>query len=407
MNNHPFLFNPAAAVTTSLLLLGSSYCFRPSSALLSTGALKFSSSRGGGVLQQRRRRQQHLSTTSTTISTMASSSSLSFIDIGANLLDDRFTKGVYRGKFRHDTDFDCVVDRAVRQGVKRIILTAGTVDESRQAVQMAREWNQLYYPNIHFSCTVGVHPTRCQQVFEPNNNNDDNNNNIESEEAKSPDELLQELYNVATDGMSDNTVVAVGEIGLDYDRLQFCSKDKQIYYLKRQLESLAEPTGLPLFLHNRNCSTDLYDILKQHYSESNLSGGVVHSFDDTIELAMSFVDELGLYIGLNGCSLKTDDNLHVAKQVPLNRILLETDCPYCEIRPTHAGFDHIQTKFDGAKSEKKFVRGNTVKNRQEPCHIVQVAEVIAGIKDVPIEEVATTCYDNTLCLYGWKKEEKK
>ena len=87
-------------------------------------------------------------------------SSNQFVDIGANLLDDRYQNGVYRGTFRHDPDLDLVLERAQASGVRRIVLTAGTVTESRQAVEAARQWNATY-PDIHFSCTVGVHPTRC------------------------------------------------------------------------------------------------------------------------------------------------------------------------------------------------------------------------------------------------------
>ena len=306
----------------------------------------------------------------------------SFIDIGANLLDDRFTQGVYRGTPRHESDLDLVLERAQQNGVTRIILTAGTVRESRRAVQAAREWNETY-PGIHFSCTIGVHPTRCQQVFD--------------ESPKSADELLAELLEIAQEGMKDRTVAAIGEVGLDYDRLEFCPKDVQKKYLVKQLERLAKPTGLPLFLHNRSVGADLYEILKEHRGCWQ-AGGVVHSFDDSLSLAMQFINDLGLYIGLNGCSLRTDESLAVVKELPLNKILLETDCPYCEVRRTHPGYQHIQTQFE-AKAEKKFERGKLVKSRQEPCHLVQVAEVIAGVKGLPLAEVANQCYENTLALF--------
>jgi len=330
-------------------------------------------------------------------STSPLSSYLSFIDIGANLLDERFTEGDYRGTHRHDPDLDLVMERAASAGVRGVVLTAGTVDESRRAVETARKWRQRY-GGIRFGCTVGVHPTRCRQVFEPADEDD-------STPRLSPDDLLKELLEIALDGMKDGTVVAIGEIGLDYDRLEFCPKGIQQSYLVKQLQILAAPTKLPLFLHNRSVGTDLYDILREHSDCWKGSGGVVHSYDDDVELATNFINELGLYIGLNGCSLKTSDNLHVVRELPLDRILLETDCPYCEIRPTHAGFSHVTTKFE-AKAEKKFERGKLVKNRQEPCHIVQVAEVVAGCKDLTVREVAAACYDNTLRLYSNWKEQK-
>lgn len=233
-----------------------------------------------------------------------------------SLLDERFTHGIYRGSYRHEPDLDQVMHRAVETGVKHVILTAGTVTESRLAVEKAREWKMLY-PDIQFSSTVGVHPTRCQQVFEEAGQS--------GGDAPVADDLLKELLDIALDGMKDGTVVAVGEIGLDYDRLEFCPADVQQKYFVRQLETLATRTGLPLFLHNRAVGDDLYKILSEHQDCWKAGGGVVHSFDDSTELAMKFIDDLGLYIGLNGCSLRTDDNLETARQLPLSSILLETE----------------------------------------------------------------------------------
>jgi TatD DNase family protein len=299
-----------------------------------------------------------------------------------SLLDERFTEGTYRGSRRHEPDLDLVMERAVEQGVTRIILTAGTVTESRDAVAKARDWN-AQYAEIRFSCTVGVHPTRCKQVF--------------VDEDADADGLLQELLTIAQDGMTDGTVVAIGEIGLDYDRLQFCPADVQQKFFIRQLEVLSV-TDLPLFLHNRSVGNDLYDILKQQEGTWK-KGGVVHSFDDTAELATKFTD-LSFYIGLNGCSLRTEENLANVARIPLDHILLETDCPYCDVRKTHPGHVHVKTQFD-AKAEKKFERGLTVKNRQEPCHVRQIAEIVAGCKGLALQEVADTCYENSRKLFGW------
>jgi TatD DNase family protein len=332
----------------------------------------------------------------TSSASSAMSSTLRFVDIGANLLDERFTAGVYRSTFRHEPDLDDIIRRAVATGVNRIVLTAGTVLESRQAVRTARELRAKFSPDCQFYSTVGVHPTRCLQVFQADS--DEHDSNGDNRAAA----LLEELLEIARDGMMDHTVVAIGEIGLDYDRLDFCPADVQKKYLIAQLKCLAEPTGLPLFLHNRNVCSDLFDILCQ-YRHLWSGSGVVHSFDDSLELARNFINELNLYIGLNGCSLRTDESLRVARELPLNRILLETDSPYCEVKKTHPGYSYIQTHWLDAKVEKKFERGKTVKSRQEPCHIIQVAEVVAGVKQLPLKEVAGACYQNSLDLYGWRE----
>jgi len=308
-----------------------------------------------------------------------------FVDIGANILDDRY-EGTYRGTKRHEPDLSLVVERASQAGLKHIIVTAGTLEESRGALDFCRSWN-LKSTGVHFSCTVGVHPTRCSQQFVDSDTSDD--------------DILQELVDIALEGKKDGTVVAVGEMGLDYERLQFCPKDIQHKYLIRQLQVLAKSTELPLFLHNRNVGSDLHDILVEN-KDCWEKGGVIHSFDDNLELASKFID-LGFYIGLNGCSLRTEENLQTVAQLPLQRLLLETDCPYCDVRKTHAGFSHIKTSFE-VKAEKKFVMGNLVKNRQEPCHIVQVAEIVAGVQGKNIEQVAETIYQNSLQLYGWNDD---
>jgi TatD DNase family protein len=328
--------------------------------------------------------------------------------VGANLLDERFVRGVYRGTFRHEPDLDRVVDRAVQAGVKRVVLTAGTPEESRHAVAAVREW-RVRFPQIHWSCTVGVHPTRTQQVFVDRRDGDDES----GQGQMTDDEILDELLEVALDGMSDRSVVAIGEIGLDYDRLEFSAKAVQHKYLERQLQVLAKGTGLPLFLHNRNAQDNLRDLLERHadcwrsqQDRDDRVGGVVHSFDDSVELAGKFID-MGLFIGINGCSLKTQENLETVRQLPLDRLVLETDCPYCEIRSTHAGYRHLDpSTVPPARPEKKFQPGLTVKSRQEPCHIVQVAQVVASVKGVDASEVASACYDNAMQLFFHDEAEK-
>ena len=93
-------------------------------------------------------------------------------------------------------------------------------------------------------------------------------------------------------------VVAIGECGLDYDRLNFCQADVQKKYFEAQLD-LSGLFELPLFLHCRAAATDMLDILKKNQDKLCSSKGVVHSFDGTLEEAQAFID-LGYSIGLNG-----------------------------------------------------------------------------------------------------------
>ena len=121
----------------------------------------------------------------------------------------------------------------------------------------------------------------------------------------------------------------------------FCGVNKNINlsqfsthrYFERQLD-LADKFWLPLFLHCRSAHDDFIEILTKN--KDKIKGGVVHTFDGTLEQAKKLID-MGLYIGINGCSLKTEANLKVAAAIPNDKIMIETDSPWCEIRKSHAG----------------------------------------------------------------------
>jgi len=278
-----------------------------------------------------------------------------FIDIGANLLDLMF-KGNYHGsdKSIHPPDLDNVLQRSFDAGVEKIIITSGTLEEAKAALSLARTHERLF-------TTVGVHPTHCSE-FETH--------------PQGPDGYLAELKEVLADGTRDGKIVAIGECGLDYDRLQFCDAETQQRYFKAQFE-LAEDANLPMFLHLRAAADDFLDIIHRHLDD--FPAGVVHSFDGTASELGKILKINKLDIGLNGCSLKTEENLSVAKLVPVKRLHFETDAPWCEIRPSHAGSAWVKSKL-AAKDKKKYEAGCLVKGRNEPCNIRQVFEVVAAIK---------------------------
>ncbi|KAF0698288.1 Aste57867_11081 [Aphanomyces stellatus] len=286
------------------------------------------------------------------------------IDIGANLVDPMFV-GLYRGKQKHANDFEHMLTRAFANHVEKIIVTGGSLSESKEALALARE-----HDNLH--CTVGVHPTRCNEFLDD------------------PETYMQGLHDLIRDGKTDGKVVAVGEFGLDYDRLEFCDVATQKEYFARQFE-LARVSKLPLFLHNRNTGEDFYDMISRH--RDAFREGVVHSFTGTAEEAKKLLD-LGLFIGINGCSLKTEENLAVVKSIPVDRMMLETDAPWCDIRPTHASFPFVKTLFD-AKKPEKFQAGVPVKGRNEPCTMIQVLEVVSALHGMDAADVAETVYANT------------
>jgi TatD DNase family protein len=161
---------------------------------------------------------------------------------------------------------------------------------------------------------------------------------------------------------------------------------------------LADEHNLPLFLHNRNTTGDFLRVCEtQRGSGCMRAGGVVHSFDGSAEEMRALVD-LGFYIGINGCSLRTEENLLVAATVPADRLMLETDAPWCGIKPSHAGSAHLKTSFPNKKREK-YQLGFTVKDRSEPCHIVQVLEVLAAVRGVDEALLAEQVWTNTHRLF--------
>lgn len=302
-----------------------------------------------------------------------STSSLSpLIDIGCNLTDPMF-RGVYRGKQHHPDDFDAVLQRGWSAGLEKIIVTAGSLEDARASIALANS-------DSRFFSTVGVHPTRCSQEF------------LESEEGG--DAYMLKLVQVAREGKALGKVVAIGEIGLDWDRLNFCPKEVQIEWFEKQLVELAAKLDLPLFLHCRAAGDEMVEILQRH----GISNGVVHSYDGSLSTMLDLVNQ-GLYIGINGCSLRTEENLHVVANIPADRLLLETDGPWCDIRKTHPGHVHVRTKWPTVSKPKKWVEGKCVRSRQEPCHLRQVLEVCAGVRGVDPNELAHQVYENTCRLF--------
>jgi len=259
------------------------------------------------------------------------------------------------------------------------MVTGSDLDESKKAIELADAYPGLCY------ATVGVHPCSSKS-FEAY--------------PQGPDALLVELRKLAEESRNAGTATAFGEIGLDYDRLHYADKDTQLTYFKKQL-GLAVELQMPLFLHSRAAAEDFTAILKERLDQLP-KRGCVHSFTGSLAEMQDLVS-LGFDIGINGCSLKTEENLAVAKEVPLERLQIETDGPWCEIRPSHASSKYLKDAppLPKAVKKEKWQADCMVKGRNEPCEITQVAHVVAGIKEISVEEVCDA-YVYHACL----EEEK-
>lgn len=387
-----------------------------------------------------------------------------YIDIGINLADPIF-RGRYHGKPRHPDDIQGVIKRAEDVGCTKLIVTGSSFKSSRDALQLAQQ-----FPGTVFT-TAGIHPCS-SAIFTPSHHRHHDESQSEDGAEHTPacgpdpnkpildgegidhirsEKIMADLAALISSVRSSPTpsLAAFGEFGLDYDRLHYCSKEVQLHSFSAQLALAASLTPqLPLFLHSRAAHADFVRLLKKAFGprlERLEKGGVVHSFTGTADEMRELMD-LGLYIGINGCSFKTAENCDVVKEIELSRLMLETDGPWCEVRPSHDGWKYLvdaakaasaaapagvaevseepaaavvatsQAKKQGGKKnpkkepevpdrfkvvkKEKWEEGAMVKGRNEPCTIERIATIVAGIKGVSVEEVCEAAWENTVKVFG-------
>jgi TatD DNase family protein len=264
------------------------------------------------------------------------------IDVGANL-----TKAVF------EKDYAGVMDRAAKAGVVAIIVTGTTVQASRLAADRAPKRDQ---PLLF--ATAGVHPHHAQEMNESH--------------AIS---ALREL-------LGRPRVVAVGECGLDYNR-DYSPRDVQRRMFEAQLE-LAADVRKPVFLHDRDATTDFVDILKRY--RQRLTGGVVHCFTGNRDALDRYLD-LDMHIGITGwiCDERRGTHLYdLVKLVPRGRLLVETDAPFLYPR-------------DLPESATSVRRSHA---RNEPAIVAHVARTVAKHRGETYEDLAEHTTAAARALFG-------
>ena len=256
---------------------------------------------------------------------------MQLVDIGANL-----THATFRD------DLEAVLARAREHGVATIMVTGASVEDSRRAVQIA-DAHGLY-------ATAGVHP----------------HNARECDEATLP--ALREIA-------SHPRVVAIGECGLDYNR-NYSPHPAQEKWFVAQLELAAE-LGKPLFLHSRDAHPRFAEILR------NLRVGraVAHCFTGEGPELRAYL-ELGLYIGITGWICDERRGAHLlplVKEIPADRLLVETDAPYLTPRD---------------------LRPQPKARRNEPAHLPHILRTVARARGESPEALAEATTRNARALFG-------
>jgi len=227
---------------------------------------------------------------------------LECIDIGANLANKKFAN-----------DLDDVLADAKTSGVSKIVLTGSSEKNSRESAELAQQ-----HPGFLFA-TAGIHPHDAKS-FDPQRTT----------------ATLKRLYEL-------KSVVAVGECGLDFNR-DFSPRDQQRSCFAAHIE-LAAQNGLPMFLHERDAFDEFYELMKD--ARDQISRAVVHCFTGTESAARAYLD-LDLHLGITGwiCDERRGKHLRdVVKVIPVDRLMIETDCPYLAPRDYRPKISRNEPKY--------------------------------------------------------------
>lgn len=244
----------------------------------------------------------------------------------------------------YDADRDEVLSRAREAGIKAVISIGCDLETSRRAVDSA-DRNEMIY------ATIGVHPHEVRHI---------------------DDATLPALQTLA----AHRKVVGYGEIGLDYYYLH-SPKETQQKQFRLQIR-LAKTLGLPIVIHSRDAKADTLALLNEE--GAGTVGGVMHCFTGDLEMARAAID-LNFYISFSGVLTFANARAlrETARALPLDRIMIETDCPYLTPVP-HRG------------------------RRNEPAYVRHTAEALAELHPSRSpDEVMTITSENTAKLFGLNK----
>ncbi len=245
-----------------------------------------------------------------------------------------------------EDDMEDIISRAKENGVTAMLNAGNNMNELENQLKLSEK-----YPFIY--AAVGVHPHNAQEYP-----------GLKAEDIVARTEHKK--------------VVAIGECGLDY-YYDYAPRDVQIEIFKEQIKA-AQISGLPLIIHTRDADEDTINLLGEAYKEKAFTGEI-HCFSSSKKLA-DFALSIGFYISASGIITfnKSVELREIFEQVPLDRLLVETDSPFLAPVP---------------------MRGK----RNEPAFVYYTAERLAQIKDIPLEKLAQITSDNFYKLFR-KASEK-
>ncbi len=240
-----------------------------------------------------------------------------------------------------DEDREQLIAEFLEKDIDKVMNVGADMQSSRNSVELAGK-----YP--HFYAAVGVQPSEVGELTETD---------------------IQELKSMVLDNPK---VRAIGEIGLDYHFDDDPPRDVQMKWFLRQLE-LAQELAMPIIIHSRDAASDTMEILKD--MDGGRNGGVIHCYSYSVEQAREYI-KMGFNIGVGGVvTFKNSRKLQeVVEDIPLEKIVLETDSPYMAPVP---------------------LRGT----RNSALNIPYIAEKIAEIKGVPVQKVYDQTYANASKMY--------
>ena len=243
---------------------------------------------------------------------------------------------------RYDNDRDRIIKALKDDGIELVLNIGADLQTSIASVSLAEKYDNVY-------AVVGVHPHSAKEV---------------------DDSTLEILKSFAP----RDKVVAIGEIGLDF-HYDNSPRDVQRKWFKKQLE-LAKEVNLPVVIHSREADQETFDIIKEA-QDGNLRG-VLHCFSGSPEMAHEYI-KLGFYISLAGPVTFNNARVlkEVAKVLPLDKLLIETDSPYLTPTPN---------------------RGK----RNEPAYVRYVAAEIAELREMSFDDLVEATNRNTKELFGIK-----